>query len=280
MPVSILVKGVVVPFLVACVFLFAGRRLLRPREKGGAFAMLLALSGGYMAGHAGIGGLPPFPPNDVVDWLFYLPLPFLAVEGVWIWLWRPPRPLRLGGRLGACALFVFLFLRPLLAYAWAPQRGIIVYGAITLLLFGLWSIVERIEGGRGGEKLGPAVGLWVLLGGSAIPLALSGSLKLGQLAGAAALAWAPLLWIAFREGSPLLPVLPLYTFLFGGFLLGGYFYAELPHSVLVLLALTPFLLEALPPRLSLTKRWQRVGVDLACAAIPVGIASLLVWMRG
>ncbi|RMD98511.1 MAG: hypothetical protein D6812_13290 [Deltaproteobacteria bacterium] len=233
-----------------------------------------------MAGHAGIGGLPPFPPNDVVDWLFYLPLPFLVVEGVWIWFWRPPRPLRLGGRLGACALFVFLLLRPLLAYAWVPQRGIIVCGAITLLLFGLWSIIERIEGSHGEEKLAAAVGLWVLLGGSAIPLALAGSLKLGQLAGAAALAWTPLLWVVLREGSPLLPVLPLYTFLFGGFLLGGYFYAALPHTALVLLALTPLLLKTLPPRFPLRQRWKRVAIDILFAVIPMLIALLIVHFLG
>ena len=235
----------------------------------------VALSAGYTVGYIGLEGLPPFPPREGVHWLCYLALTGLIVGCFWHF--------SLSGRLVAqIALSVIiprLLLNSAFKYTWGQFEGIIWWVCLAGVIFIFWNMVQQsfIELPSGGS--GPFV-YFGLSGGTALVLALSGSLRLAQHAGVLvaifATSWIITLvgqrsdnkWHVFLPG-----VSPIVTLVFAGIWMNGYFYEEVPAASAILLAMALFLAPV-----GRIEKVQQLGarrstlVQIATIALPVVIA--------
>lgn len=235
----------------------------------------IALSAGYIVGYIGLEGLPPFPPGEGVHWLCYLALTGLIVGCFWHF--------SLSGRLVAqIALSIILprlLLNSAFKYTWGQFEGIIWWVCLAAVLFIFWHIVQQSFTLLPSGGSSPFV-YFGLSGGTALVLALSGSLRLAQHAGVLVAIFAAS-WIitlvgqrsdnkrhAFPPG-----VSPVVTLVFAGIWMNGYFYEEVPAASAILLLISPFL--ALIGRI---EGVQRLGtrrstfVQIAAIALPVVIA--------
>lgn len=233
-----------------------------------------ALGVGYTVGYLGLEWLPAFPPKLGVHWLFYLAIIGLIVAGFWHFsLW---------GRLIAQVALVLIIPRLLLTstfkYTWGQTEGIIWWVCIAAAIFIFWYLVQQSFIVLPSGASGPFV-YFGLSGGTALVLALLGSLRLAQHAGILVALFATN-WIIvlvlhrnnkrFAFSSSTSAVI---TLLFTGIWMNGYFFAEVPAVIVVLLAISLLLapigrMEAIQ---RLGARYSTIA-QIAIIALPVVIA--------
>jgi hypothetical protein len=200
----------------------------------------VSVGGGYAAGHWKSAGWPGFPPSDVTHWLLFSAVASVVLgvgHGVGRGRWG------IGVRVVSFAVLLSgtlaLILMPKFKHGWTMGQGALwVAGLMLSAAIMGWSLEVTLRAGRTRLSL-----LWLLVigMGASIALALSGSMLLGQFAAVFAAVVCGMIGAsvagAYAEGA----IVPGMATLFVGLIACGYFYAELPWSSALLLAMSPAL---------------------------------------
>ncbi|MCY3739811.1 MAG: hypothetical protein OXH00_02190 [Candidatus Poribacteria bacterium] len=233
-----------------------------------------ALSVGYIVGYIGLEGLPPFPPREGVHWLCYLALIGFILGVFW--------HLALWGRLIASAVISIvvprLLLNSMFKYSWGQVEGIIWWVCIAVTIFIFWNIVQQSFTILPSGSSSPFV-YFGLSGGTALILAVSGSLRLAQHAGILVALFAAI-WIItlVARSDDKVPVFPIgvsavIALALAGIWMNGYFYEEVPVVSAALLLIS--LCLAPVGRIGAIQRLgarRSAFVQIAVIALPVVIA--------
>lgn len=277
MPIEQLFLGLLLPTIVGSgIFIFA--RSLAPKEYatvryekelGGFRGWLIAaaLGVGYVVGYLGMEGVPVFPPRQGIHWLCYLAIAGLIVASFWHRaVWGPI------AQIAISIIIPRLLLTSTFKHTWGPVEGIIWWVCLAVVIFMFWHIVEGSFSALPAGASGPFV-YCGLFGGTALVLALSGSLRLAQHAGILVALFAAS-WIitlvlqrdrkrfVFPRGTS-----PIVTFLLIGLWMNGYFFAEVPAASAVLLLIS--LLFVYVGRIEVI---QELGVRRSLLVQIVGVA--------
>lgn len=256
---KVAVLGVLLPLLVSAVVTVLAVRPWRmgPADGRGRCGVELGVATGYLAGHIGVVGLPPLPPVETTQWLFYL----VALSAIFAWagsFQRTPAWLRRGLRLLLIAGLIWTTLRPIAEYyEWSAAEsaawGLGLGTAIAALWVGLEGLAERVV------VLAAPVSLIVVGIGTSVVLALSASALLGQLAGVLVAAMTPcfiLSWARFSSSSPR-GAISVVVLILAGLWLNGAFYAELKWINALFLAVSPLGLGVgMIPKARAMKPWM------------------------
>ena len=234
----------------------------------------VALSTGYIVGYIGLEGVPPLPPREGVHWLCYLALIGLIL-GVF---WYLELSVRLIARIVVSIVVPRLLLSSMFKHSWGQTEGIIWWVCLAFVIFVFWSTVQRSFILLPWDAWCPFV-YFGLSGGTALILAVSGSLRLAQHAGILAALFAGI-WIItlFLHSEDKLPVFPLsasavIVLMLAGIWMNGYFYEEVPGASAALLFFSLFLTPV-----GQIAAVQRLGsrrsafIQVAVIALPVLIA--------
>lgn len=232
-----------------------------------------ALGAGYIVGYLGLEGLPPFPPKLGTHWLCYLAIIGLIVGSFWhLAVWGPI------AQVAISIIIPRLLLTSIFKYTWGPIVGIIWWVCLAVVIFIFWHFVEQSFSALPSGASGPFVYFGVS-GGTALILALSGSLRLAQHGGILvvlfAASWIVTLVLQRNRKRFVFPpgVSPVVTLLLAGVWMNGYFFAEVPAASAILLVISPVL-----ARVGRIEAVQRLGerrstfVQIAAIAFPVVIA--------
>lgn len=231
----------------------------------------VALGAGYIVGYIGLEGIPPFPPREGVHWLCYLALIGLILGLFW--------HLSLLGRLIAKVVVSIVIPRLLLGsmfkYSWGQIEGILWWACLAIAVFIFWNTVQRSFILLPWSGWCPFV-YFGLSGGTALILAVSGSLRLAQHTGILVALFAAI-WIItlFLQPDDKVPVFPIsasavIAIALAGIWMNGYFYEEVPVASAILLFLSLFLTP-----IGQIAAVQRLGarrsafVQVAAIALPV-----------
>ena len=245
------------------------------RETGSSnWLIAVALSVGYIVGYLGLEGLPPFPPRLGAHWLCYLAVIGLIVGGFWHFSFSG----RLIAQIVLSIAIPRLLLNSTFKYTWGQLEGIIWWVCIAAVVFIFWSLVQQSFTTLISDASVPFV-YFGLSGGTALILALSGSLRLAQHGGILVAlfltSWIITL-VLQREGKwKVFPssASPVVTLLFAGIWMNGYFFEEVPTASAILL-----LISLLFVHVRRIEAMQRLGarrsmfVQIAAIALPVIIA--------
>ena len=277
---SALLFGLLLPAIVGGgIFVLAYRSARNQTEEtDGLFSGWLvgvALGAGYIVGYIGLEGFPPFPAREGIHWLCYLALIGLIL-GVF---WRFEIFVNAQGWMSVViALISLMFLDPMFKHTWGRVEGLVWWACLALVISAFSGIVQ------GSFTLLPSGGwspfvYFGLSGGTALVLALSGSLRLAQHAGILVALFAAI-WIITLFGQPndKVPVFPssaspVITLAFAGIWMNGYFYEEVPVVSAVLLLLSLFLAPV--GRIAAVQKLgarRSAFVQVAVIALPVLIA--------
>lgn len=275
--------GLLLPAIVGGgVFIFARSRSPKEyttvryeKEQDGFTSWLIAvaLGAGYIVGFLGLEGLPAFPPRLGIDWVCYLAIIGLIAAGFWhLPVWGPIT------QVAISILIPRLLLSSRFKHTWGPSEGIIWWVCLAVVIFIFWYFVEQSFSAIPAGASGPFV-YFGLSGGTALILALSGSLRLAQHCGIL-VALLAVLWIITlvlqRDRKPFVfprGTSPIATLLFVGIWMNGYFFAEVPTVSAILLVISPILAQV-----ERIKAVQELGarrstfVQIAAIALPVVIA--------
>ena len=239
-----------------------------------------ALGIGYIVGYLGLEGWPSVPPREGIHWLFY------SAAGAMIagCFWHISRWWRLIAQLALSIVIPRLLLNSMFRYTWGQLEGIVWWACIAVAILIFWQLVQQSFTGLPAGASGPFV-YFGLSGGTALLLALSGSLRLAQHAGILVALFAAIWiltlvlqrgansrWQAFSPG-----VSPVVTLLFAGLWMNGYFYAEVPAASAILLAVSPSFarvgkIEAVQRLGTRKATLVQIGLIALCVGIAVGIA--------
>lgn len=274
-----LVLGLLLPAIVGGgIFVLASKRARDQTEGGNGLSsgwlVGVALGVGYIVGYIGLEGLPPFPPREGVHWLCYL-----ALIGLILGVFRNfVTSKRFIGQILVSFLIPRLLLNSMSKNTWGQVEALIWWGCLAVVIFIFWGIVQ------GSFTLLPSGGwspfvYFGLSGGTALILAVSGSLRLAQHAGILVALFAAI-WVItlFLQPDDKVPVFPIgasavIALMLAGIWMNGYFYEEVPVVSAILLLLSLFLvpvgrIEAIQ-RLSARRS---AFVQVAVIALPVLIA--------
>lgn len=234
----------------------------------------IALSVGYIVGYIGLEGIPPFPPREGVHWLCYLALIGLIL-GVF---WHLARFGRLIAQVVVSIVIPRLLLSSMFKYNWGQVEGIIWWVCLAVVIFIFWNRVQQSFTLLPSGGWSPFV-YFGLSGGTALILAVSGSLRLAQHAGILTALFAAI-WIItlFLQSDDKVPVFPIsasavIALALSGIWMNGYFYEEVPVMSAVLLLLSLFLTPV--GRIGAIQRLggrRSAFVQVAAIALPVLIA--------
>ena len=276
-----LILGLLLPAVVGGgIFIFAkslASKRAREHKKDwfSGWLVAVALGAGYAVGYIGLEGSPPFPPREGVHWLCYLAI-IGPISGAF---WHFPRRGHLIIQIALSIVIPRLLLNSAFKYTWGPFEGIIWWVCLAVAIFIFWHIVQE------SFRILPAGGsspfvYFGLSGGTALILALSGSLRLAQHSGILvaifAASWIITLvgqrsddkWQVFPIGAS-----PVVTLIFAGIWMNGYFYEEIPAVSAILLAIALFLAPV-----GRIEKIQQLGarrstiVQIGVIALPVVIA--------
>ena len=255
----------------AAMFLFIFARWWKSASR---CAGAIAVGAGYVMGHVLTAGWSPFPPRHATQWLFWF-----AIIGVLAAaadaLVRPQGTIRLVIWAIICTIACRLILRPKFSYSWSAAEGWLWVFAIGLGVVVLTCCLELVEHGRFGTATLFSV-TTVVCGGDCIALILSSSLLLGQLACILTAIAVTCFLLTIVVPAPFHPrgaAAPL-SLVCAGLLVGGFFYAELPATSALLLALAPAI--ALLPVGKQSYSQSRVLVyRTAFVTVPVAVAVVL-----
>ena len=236
----------------------------------------VALSAGYIVGYIGLEGSPPFPPREGVHWLCYLASIGLILGSFWHFApWG-----RLVVQIALSVVIPRLLLNSTFKYTWGQVEGVIWWVCLAAAIFIFWHIVQQSFTLLPSGGSSPFV-YFGLCGGTALTLALSGSLRLGQHSGilVAIFAASWIITLVLQRGSignwHVFPpgVSPVVTLVLAGIWMNGYFYEEVPAASAILLAMALFLASV-----GRIEKVQQLGarrstlVQIAAIALPVVIA--------
>ena len=276
-----LILGLLLPAGVGSGIFILAKSLASKRESEhkkdwfSGWLVAVALSAGYIVGYIGLEGLPPFPPREGVHWLCYLAIIGL-ISGAF---WHFSRRGRLIGQIGLSIVIPRLLLNSAFKYTWGPLEGIIWWACLAVAIFIFWHIIQQSFTILPAGGSSPFV-YFGLSGGTALTLALSGSLRLGQHAGILvavfAASWIITLvgqrsddkWQVFPLGAS-----PVVALVLAGIWMNGYFFEEVPAVSAILLAIALFLAPV-----GRIERIQQLGarrsniVQIGVIALPVVIA--------
>ena len=286
-----LVLGLLLPAIVGGgIFVLASKSGRNRAEKanGLSFGWLVgvALSVGYIVGYIGLEGIPPFPPREGVHWLCYLALIGLIL-GVF---WHLARFGRLIAQAVVSILIPRLLLSSMFKYSWGQVEGIIWWVRLAVVIFIFWNTVQQSFTVLPSGGWSPFV-YFGLSGGTALILAVSGSLRLAQHAGILTALFAAI-WIItlFLQSDGKVPVFPIsasavIALALAGIWMNGYFYEEVPVMSAVLLLLSLFLtpvgrIGAIQRLGSRRSAFVQVGVIALPVLIAIGIALALSGLFG
>lgn len=239
----------------------------------------VALGAGYIVGYIGLEGLPPFPPREGFQWLCYF-----AVVGVILGcFWH----LSLWGRVCVQALLSIvgprLLLNSTFKHTWGQLEGIIWWVCLAAVIFIFWNLVEQSFTLLPTGAACPFV-YFGLSGGTALILAVSGTLRLAQHGGILvalfAASWIITLLLQRRSSDwSLFPLgaSPVVALLFAGIWMNGYFYEEVPtaSAILLLIALLFGYVGGYVERIAAFQRLdarRSTLIQIAAIALPVVIA--------
>ena len=243
-----------------------------------------ALGIGYIVGYIGIEGKPTFLPKESIHWLFYFTI--LAILGSTYWdstRWR-----RLITQLIYSVAIPRLLLNSYFQHIWGPIEGIIWWICLAIGVYIFWNIVLLSFSALPAGASVPFVYLGVS-GGTALIIALSGSIVIAQHAGILVALFAAI-WIStiilYRSGKNgdeynfqifSDSVSPMVTFLFGCIWINGYFYAEVPSASALLLVIVPIFAQVgrikVIQRLGVRKSvLAQIGLIALCTSIAIIIA--------
>ncbi|MXY99581.1 hypothetical protein F4Y93_02635 [Candidatus Poribacteria bacterium] len=274
-----LVLSLLLPAIVGGgIFVLASKRA-RDQTEGGnglpsGWLVGVALGVGCIVGYIGLEGLPPFPPREGVHWLCYLALIGLILDVFRNFVTSK----RFIGQILVSFLIPRLLLNSMFKNTWGQVEALIWWGCLAVVIFIFWGIVQ------GSFTLLPSGGwspfvYFGLSGGTALILAVSGSLRLAQHAGILVALFAAI-WVItlFLQPDDKVPVFPIgasavIALMLAGIWMNGYFYEEVPVVSAILLLLSLFLvpvgrIEAIQ-RLSARRS---AFVQVAVIALPVLIA--------
>ena len=262
--------------LILARYLSAKHGAVNTDKRSSNWLIAVALSAGYIVGYFGLEGFSvlPFPPRQGIHWLCCLAIIGFIVGCFW--------HLAPWGRLIAQIILSIAIPRLLLnstfRYTWGQLEGIIWWVCLAAAIFIFWNLVQQSFTTLISDASVPFV-YFGLSGGTALILALSGSLRLAQHSGVLVAlfvtSWIIILtlqrdgkWQAFPPS-----VSPVVALLLAGIWMNGYFYEEVPATSAILLAVSIPLawvgqIEAI----------RRLGtrrsalVQIAAIALPVVIA--------
>ena len=244
-----LILGLLLPAVVGGgLFIFAkslASKIEREHKKDwfSGWLVAVALGAGYSVGYIGLEGSPPFPPREGVHWLCYLAIIGL-ISGAF---WYASRWGRLIGQIGLSIVIPRLLLNSAFKYTWGPFEGIIWWVCLAVAIFIFWHIVQESFTILPVGGSSPFV-YFGLSGGTALILAVSGSLRLAQHTGILVAIFA-VSWIITLVGQRSdnkwqvfpLSASPVVAFVLAGIWMNGYFYEEVPAVSAILLVIALFL---------------------------------------
>jgi len=147
-------------------------------------------------GGVALAGWPPLPPVTTTQWIGMIALlagvsvfPAAVLPPVGRWLFRA----------ALLAAFLWTAARPKFAAAWTPGQGALSLAAATVLVTGLWWLLERRSRMAGPFRFVFPLGAVMALG--ALLFFQEGSLLLAQWAGLTALT-AGAAWLGLAVGAP------------------------------------------------------------------------------
>ena len=263
-----------IPSLVAVGVFFALRRY-GPRAASRSTALPLALGLGYLVGHLGVGGTPPWPPVTSTQSLFYLVVAALIAAVTLarvkaLWLRSAVRLLLLAGILG-------LILRAMVRYQWQPLEAALWLVGLATFTWLLWSAhLRSLERGR--SRAQPLA--WCLsLSACGVALVLAHSALLAQLSFVLVAVVASVYAVTLREPeSPRLSLaVPVLLTIQVSLLLSGTFYADLAAYQAIGLAVAPLgvILAELRPKSSDRTRLVLGLLGVALILVPLlGVAAV------
>ena len=242
-----LVLGLLLPAVVGGgIFALASKSARERTEEGNGLSsgwlVAVALGVGYIVGYIGLEGIPPFPPREGVHWLCYLALIGLILGVFWyLSLLR-----RLIAQVVISIVIPRLLLSSMFKYSWGQFEGIIWWVCLAVVIFIFWNQVQLSFILLPWNGWSPFV-YFGLSGGTALILAVSGSLRLAQHAGILvalfAAIWIIRLFLRPEDEAPVFPLgaSPFIALALAGIWMNGYFYEEVPIASAVLLLLSLFL---------------------------------------
>ena len=263
-----------------------GFALLLGRERARAALSPLAVGIAYLAGHCFIAGWAKFPPADTTNWLPYFALAAAVLGALCALVPEGRASARPGGegvrpsKISYLRVVLFalvsagalrLLLKPKFQYgwslgqAWAWVAGLVI--ATVLLATILDALARRSE-----TTVELPIFLAVVCAGTFGALMLSGSMLLGQFAAVLAGAILGSLVFAARKVALGPGIVPVFSLLLAALLISGYFFADLPATSAVLLAIAPVF--ALSP-IGRVSKLLALGIRTALVSIPVIIALVM-----
>ena len=252
------------------------------KEQDGFTGWLIAaaLGVGYIVGYLGLEGLPAFPPKQGVHWLCYLAIIGLIVGRFWHRaVWGPI------AQIAISIIIPRLLLTSTFKHTWGPIEGIIWWVCLAVAIFSIWHFVEQSFSALPSGASGPFV-YFGLSGGTALILALSGSLRLAQHCGILvalfAASWIVTLVLQRDRKQFVFPrgASPIMALLLIGIWMNGYFFAEVPAASAILLVISLLLAQTgrIEAVQGLSTR-RSMLVQIAAIALPVVIAIGIAVMR-
>ena len=276
--------GLLLPAVVSGGILIFARSLSSKKDAVNAdkwplnWIVAVALSAGYLVGYFGLEGFSvlPFPPRQGIHWLCCLAIIGLIVAG----FWHFSRWGRLVAQVVLAVVIPRLLLNSAFKYTWGQLEGVIWWVCIAVAIFIFWNLVQQsftlLPRGASGSFV-----YFGLSGGTALVLALSGSLRLAQHSGILvalfAASWVITLVLQRRSKNNwrVLPpgASPVVALLLAGIWMNGYFYEEVPAVSAILLVLSLFLapIGRIAAIQNLGARRSAL-VQIAVIALPVVIA--------
>ena len=252
---------------------YATARYEKEQDGFARWLIAAALGVGYIVGYLGLEGLPVFPPKLGTHWLFYLAILGLIVARFWHRaVWGPIAQITIS------IIIPRLLLTSTFKHTWGPIEGIIWWVCLAVVIFIIWHFVEQSFSALPSGASSPFV-YFGLSGGTALILALSGSLRLAQHCGILvalfAASWILTLGLQRDRKRFVFPrgASSVVTLLLIGIWMNGYFFAEVPAMSAILLGIAPLLAQV-----GRTKAVQGLGgrrstlAQIAAVALPVVIA--------
>lgn len=197
----------------------------------------VALGAGYIVGYVGLEGLPPFPPREGVHWLCYFAVLGIILGCFWyLSLWG-----RVFVQVVLSIVIPRLLLNSVFKYTWGQFEGIIWWVCLAAAIFIFWHLVQQSFTTLISDASVPFV-YFGLSGGTALILAVSGTLRLAQHGGILvalfAASWMMTLVLQRRSSNGSLFPLgasPVVALLLAGIWMNGYFFEEVPTASAILL---------------------------------------------
>jgi len=291
LPIEHIILGIVAPVLISAAVLMAAWRPWRERERArGGWGPPVAVGLGVLAAFIGLFGLPPLPPVESWQWLFYLTLA-AALLGVADALVAAPLAVRRGLMWIPLAIAPWLLVRLLLPLEWSPGATYGFIAALAVANIIIWTAIDVLALRAGRFTL--LLVLTILVSAASKVVLDSANAKLAQLAGALAATLGPAMVLALWRDRGINPpaggtrtaatalsgrATLTITLPFTGVLMSAYVnnYGDVPAASFVLLAAAPVamaLAEFAP--LHRLRPWQALLTRLSVAALPMLVALVL-----